>query len=439
MAANRTIVWIFILIALFIGLAYYLLYGRFRSQYNWQEGWPHKSYSEKDKEPYGAHIAYRLVSRLFPDKESKIIQKKLSDELPLDSSKSMNYVFIGEGMFMDSADTKRLLDFVSEGHTALISSKTVPYDLMFSLYYDECNDAAWNDYVRDVRGTVKLSLPQPSGQHLTAQMQFASQNVVQNYQWHSIPARYFCPELPQQPIGYLNDTLVNFALFPHGKGRFLLHTTPLAFSNYSLLRPEIRPYVEGVLSWLSEGDMYWDAYSRVPELLARNRNRARGGGSSDLDENHAFSYILKQPTLAWSWYILLAITLLWFIFRSKRRQRAIPVLPKNENTSYEFIRIISNLHFREKNYGGISYQRMRQFLAYVRDRYGLAAHLDVSTGVIKADGQYFQRLSTISGASLATVKDIFDRFQAVVQYQPNEQMMVDLHLAIERFFKETAK
>jgi hypothetical protein len=198
--------------------------------------------------------------------------------------------------------------------------------------------------------------------------------------------------------------------------------------------------VEGVLSWLPEGDIYWDAYSRVPELLARNRNRAQqGSGASNLDENHAFSYILKQPALAWGWYILLAITLLWFVFRSKRRQRAIPVLPKNENTSYEFIRIISYLHFREKNYGGISYQRMRQFLAHVRDRYGLAAYLDASTGAIKTDGQYFQRLSTISGASPDTIKAIFDRFQAVVQYQPNEQMMVDLHLAIERFFKETTK
>jgi hypothetical protein len=438
MPSNRNVIWIMIAACLFLGGAFYYWYGQGKqNQFRWEETWPYKSYSEKDREPYGTHIASGLFSKLFSGKQYHTISKKLSEELPLDSTQHLNYVFVGEGLFMDSSDTKRLLDFVALGHTAFLSSKTIPFDLMFSLYYEECEEAAWNDYAYLVQDQARVEIPLDNGQKAQANLHFATRNKVQPYKWHFIPSKYFCAELPHQPIGMLNDTLVNFALFPYGNGRFLLHTQPLAFSNYSLLRPETRPYVEALLSWLPEGDVYWDAYSRVPELVARNRNRQEQG--SQPETGHPFTYILQQPALAWAWYILLALAILWFLFRSKRRQRIIPVLPKKENTSYEFIQIISNLHFRERNYGGISVQRMKQFLAHVRDRYHMTAHLDAHTGQVQMEPNYLTRLSKISGASEQTLKNIFDRYRAIAQFEATEEMMVDLHLAIEKYFTETKK
>ncbi len=440
MPSTRKEIWIIVIACLLLGAAFYLWLGSSRpNKFNWAESWPYKSYGEKDKEPYGTQIAFHLFSQLFQGKQLHSIEKKLSDELPLDSSQVLNYVFVGEGLYMDSLDTKRLLDFVAIGHTAFISSKTVPYDLMFSLYYEECEEVSWNDYAYFTKEKVQASMVVDSGRKVLANLHYASQNKPQSYKWHFIPSRYFCNELPQKPIGLLDDSLVNYAMFPFGKGRFLLHTQPLAFSNYSLLRTDTRPYIEALLSWLPEGDVYWDAYSRVPELVARNRNRSHNPQGPPPEAEHPFSYILKQPALAWAWYILLVLAILWFVFRSKRRQRIIPVLPKKENTSYEFIQIISNLHFREKNYDGISIQRMKQFLTHVRYRYNLVAHLDGVTRLVHMDPSYIMRLSKISGASERTIQTIFERYRVIAQYQATEEMMVDLHLAIERYFTETKK
>ena len=38
-----------------------------------------------------------------------------------------------------------------------------------------------------------------------------------------------------------------------------------------------------------------------------------------------------------------------------------------------------------------------------------------------------------------TIKNIFDRYRAIAQYEATEEMMVDLHLAIEKYFTETTK
>lgn len=438
MSGNRTPQLLIIAACLVLaGLFYYFYIEAGKNKFDWRDTWPKKAYKETDDQPYGAQIAHRLLADYFPGVKRVDILRKVSDELPRDSGQHHNYFFVGEGMFMDSLDTERLLDFVRAGNTAFISSKSVPFDLMFHLYYEQCSDEAWEEYRVTSDSVVRLSLPQPGGKPLEGFFHFAEKNRPVMYQWHYIPDLYFCGELPHRPIGRLNDSLINFAQFRYGKGQFLLHTNPLVFSNYSLLRPETRPYVEGLLAWLPEGDLYWDALSRVPERVARRANaNRRGHNTRELDDEHPLTYILQQPALAWGWYILMGLTGLWFVFRAKRRQRIIPVLRKNENTSYEFIQTIANLHFRERNYGGLCFQSMKLFLSHVRERYGLAAPMVPETNLPRTDEDYFRRLAAVSEVPEDIVRNIFTQYTATVQYQADEDMMVNLHLSMEHFWKK---
>jgi hypothetical protein len=172
-------------------------------------------------------------------------------------------------------------------------------------------------------------------------------------------------------------------------------------------------------------------------VVARRANaNSRGLPSRSLADEHPLTYILQQPALAWGWYILMGLTGLWFVFRAKRRQRIIPVLRKNENSSYEFINTIANLHFRERNYDGICMQNMKLFLAQIRERYGLAAVVNPVTHEARTDDDYFRRLSAVSEVPESALRDIFTQYAACVQYQTNEEMMVNLHLATEAFWKK---
>ncbi|MBL7807199.1 MAG: hypothetical protein JNN28_05280 [Saprospiraceae bacterium] len=433
---TRTPLYFALTALILIGAMFYYVYESNKPAFDWEEGsWKKKGYDEKNDQPYGTQIMHRLLEGYFPGKTLKDITKDPGKELPLDSSSlGQNYIFVGEAMFMDSAATKRLLDFVALGNTALIASKTIPFDLMSFVYFDECEEAPWTDYGMFEDSLAWFSLRTPAIPDSLTKFYFATRNEPKSYSWHFIEYYQFCDSLPHHPLGYLNKDWVNFAEFPHGKGHFLLHTNPIAFSNFSLLRPETRPYLAGVLSHLSNGNIYWDAASRVPEAVGRKRNGSMFGNRG-LAEEHPLTYILKQPALAWTWYLIAAMALSWLIFRAKRRQRVVPVLAKNENSSYEFISTIAHLHFREKNFKGLSSQGMHQFLAQLRERYGLVAPVDPETGLPRTDEGFFHKLAALSQVPEQEARRVFGLYANTVQYEPTEEMAVDLYLAMESFLK----
>ncbi len=424
---NRNfIIWLVVAVAA-LAVVFYLTARRGgEGKFDWQESWNKKAYSEQYDQPYGTQVLYRLLEGYFPGEKMRNIERNIAEELPIDSTARSNYVFIGEGLYLDSLGTARLLEFVGAGNTALIVSKTIPFDLMFHLYYSECDDTPWDDYdtTNDSLGLLMLG-------EAKANVFMAVQNKPKDYEWAFIDDVFFCDSLPQAPLGYLNDSLVNFAVFPFGAGRFFLHTTPLAFTNYHLMRPETRPYAAKVLGRLTEGPIYWDAYSRVPEVIARRRN-----GPRDLPNEHPLTYILKQPALAWAWYLLMGTALAYVVFRGKRRQRPIPVLAKNENSSYEFISTIANLHFREKNYQNLCIQSMKLFLHRIRERYGLTTSFASDTRQPRLDADFVQQLSRLSNIAPEPINDLLRQYDNCTRYQPTEDMMINLHTAIESFWKK---
>ncbi len=428
MFPKRTPLLLGLLAIALLASVFYTFYRSKHPRFDWSDRWGKVAYQETNDQPYGTQITHRLLESYFPDKKLTDLKKNVAKELPGDAVFHGTYMFVGEAMYLDSLSTAALLQFVASGNTALISSKTIPFDLMFKLYYKECGEAAWSDYATMEDTFVRASLRQPTLKD-PAILHYARQNRPVTYTWHYIEPQFFCDSLPQRPLGHLNDSLVNFAEFPFGRGRFLLHTNPVVFSNYSLLRPETRPYVAGILSCLPEGDLYWDAVSRIPEQVGRRRNE------SQLAEEHLLTYILQQPALAWTWYLLFGLAGLWLVFRAKRRQRIIPVLPTNENSSYEFIATIAHLHFRERNYRGLSKENMKLFLAHLRERYNLLIPFDTHTELPRTDEAFFERLAQVSEVPEAQIRSLFTQYSLLIHMPATETQMVDLHLAMEGFFK----
>lgn len=406
-----------------------------KSRYDWtEEEWNKRVYNENYDQPYGSKIFHSLAAGYFDGYQFKDLKRQLTDELPIDSNNQKStYLFIGGGMFLDSADTQHLMHFVEAGNTALIISKTIPFDLMNFIYYDECDESGWDDYASKTDSFNLLQLLAPENLQ-PSKAYYAVQNKPSTYTWSYIPSYVFCEELPQQVIGIQNDSLVNFAVFPHGKGRFLLHTTPLAFTNYHLLRPEFQRYAAGVLSHIPQGAIYWDAFSRVPEPVTRRRNARQS--MTDLPEEHALTYILKQEPLAWAWYLLIALAILYLVFRTLRKQRPIPVLAQNENSSYEFINTIAHLHFREKNHKGISIQAMKLFLSQVREKYGIMIGLDPVSNLARYEDGLLKKLAARAEVPEESLNQIMNQYSTIARFEPTEQHMIDFYLSLEDFWKK---
>lgn len=421
MSNRNAILLILAAVALMVGV--FLYYQDQTRRYDWSESsWFKRSYSEESDQPYGSKVAHRLLERYFPEHSLTDIKQSIGRELPLDTSGRSNFVFIGESMFLDSVSKQQLLAFVNQGNNALLVSKGLPRTLTEALYGSGC-DGVQAEQFRTLEDTLPhLNLLNPSipGNYT---FNYSVQNRTRFYDWHYFGPEFLCNIQPVTVAGKMNDTAANFIVFKYGRGRFLLHSNPIVFSNYNLLKPANRPYVEGVLSWLQNGNIYWDAVSRMPS-------------EEKSEKANPLEYILRQPALAWAWYLLVGLAVLWVVFAGKRRQRVIPILPPNENSSYEFISTIAHLHFKERNYRGICVQNMKLFLAHVRERYGLNVVIDGAGGRPKTDDAFFKRLSATSEVPEKDIRTIFTKYDNCMQYEPTDDMMAALYFDIEDFWKK---
>jgi hypothetical protein len=421
-----------VLLALIAGVFYWANQQQILpSRFNWNESSVSgDSYDPESDQPYGSLILWRLLNRYFPDyKVIELTGKNLEQGLPLDQSKHSSYFFLGAGFYLDSIAQDHLLRYVANGNTALISTRVMPSTLFQELLGEEpCTmDTSWlgNEFGSVSDTTARLHLLWP--QAMPTAVLYANRNRTEAYVWEHVRRDFFCAENEVAALGYLNDSLVNFARFPYGEGEFLIHTTPIVFSNYHLLRTTAQQYAAGVLAQLPEGDIYWDNANQVSQERVRRSNNSE-------DRPHPLAFILRYESLSWAWYLMLGLATTYVIFRSRRRQRAIPVLPKNENTSREFISQIARLHFKSRNFQWASIQIMRQFCQQIRERYGLQWALDPKTNLVNADVSLQQRLAEKSGVSLAEIQQLIVLYEEMARFISTDEELLGLYRQVADFW-----
>ena len=163
----------------------------------------------------------------------------------------------------------------------------------------------------------------------------------------------------------------------YGKGSFIIHSTPAAFSNYNMFNKGGKYHAEVVLSHLPKGNIYWhhdfgkySPYRGVPQPTYSEQ-----GSSKEVNypKSSPLQYIMKVPSLFGALVLLILGALLYMIFQSKRRQRIIPVIESNENSSVEFIQTVSTLYFQQKRHDKLIKHKELIFLSFLRQHYHVSS------------------------------------------------------------------
>lgn len=421
-------IWLSLGIATILGLLV-LVFGAGLKRVNWSE-----TYEADSRQPYGTHVLLELLKTYFPGQTLLLMRDSLVFPPGKDGT-TANYVFVGAGQLLDSSGVEKLLDFVASGNRAFISSRSIPFSLMERLLPKlDCNGeyVYWEDYPEQEDTAVTCSTLQPGlvpGERFP--MYYWRGGVRRPYRWQYIDSIYSCnPDSGTVAAGFLNDSLMNFARIRHGEGFFFLHTSPIAFSNIQLVDQQSLQYAEQVFSQLPAGPIYWDEYSKVSEDIARRQNMPPDGEPEErrLNSRSPLQYVLEQPSLTWAWYLLLTLALLYLIFRARRRQRIIPVLEPNANTSLEFVRTIGRLYFLQNEHRLLALQQMRLFRAYVWQRYGLQAR--------ETDEEFIEKLSGKSEIQATRLQDLLDSYR---QIERSERIdaghLTGFHRKLDYFYK----
>ncbi len=424
---NNQRIWIIAAILVIItGLS--ILFWNSGRRVSWLE-----TYRIESRDPYGTFVIGELLKDYFPGQPFQVLSDSLPKQFPAGSGTPANYLFIGEGLLIDSTGIETLTDFVAAGNTAFIASRTLPNELVYGyLSSISCEEYFyWDDYSSVVDTVADLRLIHPG---LSPEASFRIWHHYKRrhtrYRWQYLEPWLFCEsDTGLVALGYFRDSLPNLARLPYGDGYFYLHSMPIAFTNVQLLEENALRYAERIFSHLTPGPIYWDEASKVAEDLARRRNRSDySPPDRRLNPSSPLQYVLSQPALTWAWYLLLALSLLYLFFRAKRRQRIIPVIEQPANTSLEFVTTIGRLFFLQNDHKQLALQQMKLFRAFVHDHYALSTH--------DLDKAFIEKLAAKSEIPAAELAAILQLHQQITDSaHVTEQEMVRFHQKLEYFYK----
>lgn len=398
---NNTIkIYIVLLLLIFLGIAY--VESIRPMPIDWQ---PY--YTTDKKSPYGLYVLDKELKKLmngaYIEKLNETPYEFFRNQFDFDTSVNNytirgTYFSIDGGNELDAESVNEILTFVSYGNEAFISTSNFHPTLMDSLGFK----TNFEYYVKD---TVDLSL-----EYLDSKIyHFSKLNYVTYFD--SVDTAKF------GVLGYIRPRdstakKVNFIRAAFGNGYVYLHSTPVAFTNYHLLKSNHHRYAASVLSYIQpDHSVLWDTHKYNRDNKAQTPLRV----------------ILSYPSLRWAWYFLLIGFILYLIFNAKRRQRIVPIIEPLQNTTVDFTKTISNLYYQENDFKNIFEKKIIYFLERIRSSYYLDTQI--------LDDKFIQKLAVKSGKDKALIKRIVTKIN---QRRKNryfaEADLIELNNWIEEFW-----
>lgn len=392
-------------IKIYIGLLVLLFVGAIAIEFskpkpiNWT-----RTFNETHTIPYGTFVLYNELPNIFP--KSKIQDIAVSPYEYFDDYYSWgdstyltagNYMLIDDYAEVDDVSAQELLDFISHGNTIFMSSNYLPQKFLDTLGIELENDF-------DFTGEAQFSLANPSFKNDSITIDRGLSNI------------YFSKldSTKTTVLGYqkFNETeRINFIKVNHEFGNVYLHLQPMAFTNFSLLKKDNKKYAAAILSYLPDGNIFYDS---------RNKKRTELG-------NSPLRFILSQPALKWAWILGLVSLIIFIFFNAKRKQRIVKIIKPLENSTIAFIKTIGNLYYETKDHNNLIDKKITYFLESIRRKYYLDTQL--------LDEKFVKNLALKSGKDQRKTQKTINLIVHLKAKQVcNEDDLKNLNKTIEDFY-----
>ena len=385
---------------LLILLATIMAYVLFESYRHKPLDWT-STYQNDDKIPFGTQALYELLPGIMQQSAANVKMVRLPAYNFLTETKPTgrsNYVFICQEFKADGNDLKQLLGYVRRGNNVLVSAYDLPDTLGRTLGF-------------------KANVKDPTKADSTLRQNFVNGPLKKSggYNFFHDDGRNFLVIKEPRNITVLGRNVRNEPVFikiRYGKGQFLVHNLPLAFTNYYVLDPKTSDYTAKVLSYLPALPTYWDEYQKQ--------------GRFDKEQQSIFRYVWSQPALNWAYYLVVFGLVFYAIFAGKRTQRVIPVIEAPQNTSVDFVKTVGRLYFQQGDHDNVARKKIQYFLADLRERYGLNTN--------NLDREFAEVLANKSGISRDDADDLVRLLRnAQKSISLSEYDLLTLNAAIEKF------
>lgn len=223
--------------------------------------------------------------------------------------------------------------------------------------------------------------------------------------------------------GSTDSVFPNFLAVDIGKGRLYMHTNPIMFSNFFLIKEDGFEYTNEVLELLEDRDTYWEEYHQSYHYTFED---------DYYEARTPLRFIFQHAPLKYAWFTLVGAAFLFMIFRSKREQKPIPIIPAVENTSIEFAKSLGVLYHQSTNGRFLAVELMRMFDNFNRRHYRIHRN--------RKDQNSGEEIAKRSRADRALIDEIL-KLELKTVYNPLSkiQEVVTLYDRLEEYYKQAKK
>lgn len=324
---KKLFVYLGIGLILFLAVVYFLTQTPSRKT-NWRQ-----DYSAKSKNPFGYYILKKELKTIL-ETETVIALDDIYDLDTISNPSEYAIIYLNRNPFTKNDYPYPVAHFLEEGGNLFLSY--VDVNFIKTSIKDTINqtlvskpisfNSHYNQYTTDVVGLPKKNL--------------GSEKILGHVNCGSI-------------------NMPNYYQEKYADGHIYVHVHPKLFTNFYLLQKEGYRYTKNVFSVLKGKKVIWvDPYSNL-----KNNQKA--------NNNSSLRFILSQPELRVAWYIIVTCLLLYFLFKSKRRQRIIPIIEPEKNLSLEYAHVIASMYYESGKPHDIIKKKVDYFYHTIRKRFNL--------------------------------------------------------------------
>ncbi|MFN3916474.1 MAG: hypothetical protein ACK4K0_01920 [Flavobacteriales bacterium] len=387
-----------------------------------------KKQQKKRMSPYSTYILYRLMEDYELTASMNIITEINDKTLPEKSENEYSnlLIYINEEAYFDYSERDQILNFVSQGNQVFFASEYLDNTIV-NFFFDTDEP-----FYQEVEDNLSVNYYHPDfsqKQYHTLQPYPSSWKINKTkYSWNLFKDNAFLSYISPMFISHTDhEELVCFYV-SSGKGGYMFHSIPLAFSNLNMTSEAGLSYAERIFSHFPKSNIYWFNSKNKYSPLANAKPIKKDPEEAFKKRRSQLQYILDNPFLAWAFYLTLVGILLYLLFHSKRRQRVIPLAEQVENTTKGFVESVSHLYYQQGRHNELLKHKEKQFMHFIKQRYHMSS--------AKPDEDFFKKLALKSGIDEAEVKNIFTTlFRGMYNPALSVGELLSIHQKIETFYK----
>lgn len=388
-------------------------------------------YKFESKEPNGMHLFKSMLISYY-GKENVLI-KNADTNFKNFKGDSTLYIYVSNEYYLQNNHVDSILQFLQYNNNALIIAPLNSLDLNEESVYKKEEDVGLKEIL--IEDTIHVQATKTyvdtlyfdsySQRDSTTKFKYSNSSADKDSLIYRSKTKYGKPKIKHiryldkdecsRDIEFLSthsDSLSFYGRTQVNNGYCYVHLLPQLFTNIS-----------------SQQEFYLDNFNTIfqpfnPKTVILDHPSYDDNILDRIDES-PLGFIMSQPALRWAYFVLIAGMFSYLILGGKRKQKAIPIIQRQENTSLEYVEMISELYRNQNQHEKLVKHFEDQFYHTIQLKYFIDRN----------DKNFVSKLSKKSQIEDEQINRLLNKFKSAETSEFNGDHLAVLYKQIDKFYK----